>query len=111
MSSQPSITIGADIGDRYSHLCLLDTETGDVVKESRIATAPAAFERRFVGSAPARIAIEAGTHSPWISRLLEERGHQVLVTPRGCSTASRSPSFYSRSSSLCWNSLSGRKGF
>ncbi len=26
-----------------------------------------------------RIAIEAGTHSPWISRLLEERGHQVLV--------------------------------
>ena len=26
-----------------------------------------------------RVAIEAGTHSPWISRLLEECGHQVLV--------------------------------
>ncbi len=78
-SSQPSTTIGVDIGDRYSHLCLLDTETGDVVEESRIATDPAAFERRFAGSVPARVAIEAGTHSPWISRLLEERGHEVLV--------------------------------
>jgi hypothetical protein len=26
-----------------------------------------------------RIAIEAGTHSPWASRLLEECGHEVLV--------------------------------
>jgi len=79
MSSQPSTTIGVDIGDRHSHLCLLDTKTGDVVEESRIATNPAAFERRFAGSAPVRIAIEAGTHSPWISRLLEEHGHEVLV--------------------------------
>jgi transposase len=27
-----------------------------------------------------RVATEAGTHSPWASRLLEERGHEVLVT-------------------------------
>jgi hypothetical protein len=26
-----------------------------------------------------RIAIETGTHSPWVSRLLEELGHEVLV--------------------------------
>ena len=32
MSSQPSTTIGVDIGDRYSYLCLLDTETGDVIE-------------------------------------------------------------------------------
>lgn len=79
MSSQPPTTVGVDIGDRYSHLCLLDTETGEVVEEARIATNPAAFERRFAGSEPMRVAIEAGTHSPWISRLLEERGHRVLV--------------------------------
>lgn len=80
MSSQPRTTIGVDIGgDRYSHLCLLDTETGDVIEEARIATNPAAFQRRFAGTEPMCIAIEAGTHSPWISRLLEERGHQVLV--------------------------------
>lgn len=79
MSSQPRITIGVDIGDRYSHLCLLDTETGEVVEEARIATDQAAFERRFYGSRPMRVAIEAGTHSPWISRLLEGWGHEVLV--------------------------------
>lgn len=44
MSSQPRTTVGVDIGDRYSHLCLLDTETGDVVEEARIATNPAALE-------------------------------------------------------------------
>jgi transposase len=79
MSSQPHTTIGVDIGDRYSHLCLLDTETGDVLEEARIATNPKAFQRRFAGSTPARIAIEAGTHSPWVSRLLEGCGHEVLV--------------------------------
>jgi transposase len=80
MSSQPHTTIGIDIGDRYSHLlCLLDTETGDVLEEARIATNPKAFQRRFAGSTPACIAIEAGTHSPWISRLLEGCGHEVLV--------------------------------
>jgi transposase len=68
-----------DVGDRYSHLCLIDTETGEVVEESRIATNPAAFQRRFAGSEPVRVAIEAGTHSPWVSRLLEECAHQVLV--------------------------------
>jgi len=26
-----------------------------------------------------RIAIEAGTHSPWVSRVLQELGHEVLV--------------------------------
>jgi hypothetical protein len=26
-----------------------------------------------------RIAIETGTHSPWVSRLLEECAHEVLV--------------------------------
>jgi transposase len=26
-----------------------------------------------------RIAIEAGTHSPWVSRLLERLGHEILV--------------------------------
>lgn len=80
ISSQPPTTIGVDIGDRYSQLCLLDTETGDVIEESRIAhTNPAAFQRRFAGTEPMCIAIEAGTHSPWLSRLLEQSGHQVLV--------------------------------
>jgi hypothetical protein len=28
---------------------------------------------------PSRIALEIGTHSPWISRLLSELGHEVIA--------------------------------
>ena len=42
-------------------------------------TTPEALRRRFASERPMRVAIEAGTHSPWVSRLLEECGHQVLV--------------------------------
>lgn len=28
---RPKTTAGLDIGDRYSHLCLIDTESGEVV--------------------------------------------------------------------------------
>jgi transposase len=73
------VTAGIDIGDRYSHLCLLDTESGEVIEEGRILTNHSAFEKRFSGSKPMRIAIETGTHSPWISRMLQECGHDVLV--------------------------------
>lgn len=79
MSQHHDVTAGIDIGDRYSHLCLLDTESGEVIEEGRIPTNTKAFERRFSDAEPMRIAIETGTHSPWISRLLEECGHEILV--------------------------------
>ena len=79
MSQHYGVTAGIDLGDRYTHVCLLDSENGEVIEESRIPTSPKAFERRFSTSEPMRIAIETGTHSPWVSRLLEECGHEVLV--------------------------------
>lgn len=72
-------TVGIDVGDRYSHLCLLDTETEDVAEESRLSTNPDAFERRFSSPEPMRVAIEAGTHSHWIARTLEECRHEVMI--------------------------------
>ena len=38
-----------------------------------------ALRRHFAGEERMRIALECGTHSPWISRLLEELGHEVIV--------------------------------
>ena len=77
---EPKMTAGLDIGDKYSYLCLIDQESGEVVEEGRLRTNPEAFRRRFASEQPPmRIAIEAGTHSPWVSRLLEECGHEVLV--------------------------------
>ncbi len=79
MPSQLGVTVGIDLGGRHSHLCLLDTQSGEIIEESRISTTPKGFERRFSGCGPMRVAIEAGTHSPWVSRLLEGCGHEVLV--------------------------------
>src|SRR5918912_3673865 len=78
-SERPRMTAGVDLGDRYSHLCLIDTLSGEIMEEGRLRTSPEAFRRRFSSEQPLRIAIEAGTHSPWVSRLLEECGHEVLV--------------------------------
>ena len=71
-------TIGIDISDKYSRLCVLDG-TGTVVDEGRVPTTIPAFRRRFGAMPRARIALEAGAHSHWISRLLAEAGHEVIV--------------------------------
>src|ERR687897_71917 len=78
---RPNMTAGLDIGDKYSYLCLIDTDSGEVIEEGRLRTTPKALRRRFASEqSPMRIAIEAGTHSPWVSRVLErECGHEVLV--------------------------------
>jgi transposase len=77
---QPMITGGLDLGDKHSYLCLIDTQSGEIMEEGRLRTTPEAFRRRFSSERPPmRIAIEAGTHSPWASRVLEECGHEVLV--------------------------------
>jgi transposase len=77
-SEKPEMTVGLDIGDRYSHYCLLNEEC-EVVGEGRMQSTEAALRRHFEGQAEMRIALECGTHSPWISRLLTALGHQVIV--------------------------------
>jgi transposase len=50
--SKPSMTLGIDLGDKYSHLCLLDTESGEVIEEGRLRTTPEAFKQRFCSERP-----------------------------------------------------------
>lgn len=71
-------TVGLDIGDRWSQLCVLDQESGEIVEEGRVRTSREALARRFRGSRM-RVVLEVGCQSPWISRLLEDLGHEVLV--------------------------------
>jgi transposase len=76
---RPKMTAGLDLGDKYSYLCLIDTESGEMIEETRLRTTPEALKRSFPARESMRVAIEAGTHSPWVSRLLEECAHEVLV--------------------------------
>jgi transposase len=79
-SEHPQMTAGLDLGDKYSYLCLIDQQSGEVIEEGRLRTTPEALRRRFASEhQPLCVAIEAGTHSPWVSRVLEECGHEVLV--------------------------------
>ena len=71
-------TIGMDLGDRWSRFCVLDQE-GTIVEEDRARTTAVGLEEQFGKREATRIVVEAGTHSPWISRQLESYGHEVVV--------------------------------
>jgi transposase len=74
----PMVTIGLDVGDIYCQVCALDAQ-GEVVEEGRLRTNPEALKQRFGSATPMRVALEVGQHSHWISRLLRESGHEVIV--------------------------------
>src|SRR5678815_626829 len=76
--SQPTLTIGLDLGDRNSWYCVLD-EGGQIQLEQRVRTSAKALQEVFGAMPRSRIALEIGTHSPWISRLLRQWGHEVIV--------------------------------
>jgi transposase len=76
--SEQKLTIGFDLGDRSSWYCVLD-EAGRVLLEQKVSTTPKAMQEVFGGMPRSRIALETGMHSPWVSRLLSELGHEVIV--------------------------------
>jgi transposase len=75
---QPRLTIGLDLGDRSSHYCILD-EAGNVILQDHLPTTPKAIQQVFRKIPRSRIALETGTHSPWVSRQLSPMGHEVIV--------------------------------
>src|SRR5271154_1879776 len=72
------LTIGLDLGDRTSHYCVLN-EAGEVILESELPTTPKGIEGVFSRIPRSRIALETGTHSPWVSRQLTQLGHEAIV--------------------------------
>jgi len=74
----PVRTVGLDLGDRFSQVAVLDAD-GELIEESRVATKESALRQRFSGCPRMRVALETGTHSPWVSRVLEDCGHEVVV--------------------------------
>jgi transposase len=76
--SDGQLTIGIDLGDRNSRYCVLN-ERGETILERSVVTSQKALQETFGPMARARIALETGTHSPWVSRQLQELGHEVVV--------------------------------
>ena len=67
-----------DLGDRWSFYCVLD-EAGRILLEQKVATTPEAMKQTFGKVPRSLMAMETGTHSPWVSRLFTELGHKLIV--------------------------------
>jgi len=66
------------MGDKNHSVCVVDA-AGEVEARDHVTNTRPAIVKHFKGFEPCRIALEAGTHSAWVSRILEEMGHEVLV--------------------------------
>jgi len=75
---QGPITIGIDLGDKTSRYCVL-AENGEQLSEGSVATTRKAMTQKFAGMRRCRVAMEVGTHSPWLSRWLTSLGFETIV--------------------------------
>jgi transposase len=83
-------TLGLDLGDRQHHVCVL-AAAGQIVREASLPNTRPALAQLLAEFPRGTVALEAGTHSPWISRFLTEHGATVLVAnPRKLHAISRS---------------------
>ena len=71
-------TIGLDLGDRSHYVCVLDAQ-GQILHEGPRLNERVALALLLTKYPAATVALEAGTHSPWISRYLTDLGATVIV--------------------------------
>jgi transposase len=76
--SEATKVIGLDLSDREGTYVGLD-QAGTVVEKDKVTLTKVGLEKAFWGRGQLLIAIEAGSHSPWVSRALAEMGHEVIV--------------------------------
>ena len=79
MEQHSTMTIGMDLGDKRSHLYVLDNQSGEELERGDIATRQKSVQKWFSRREPATVVIEVGSDSGWVSRVLTELGHEVLV--------------------------------
>ncbi len=82
-------TLGLELGDRSHHVCVLDA-AGQIIREDALPNTRPALAKLLAEFPRATVAMEAGTHSPWISRYLAGLGAKVIVAnPRKLHAISR----------------------
>ena len=72
------LTVGVDLGDQWSHYCILGLQ-GETLTEGQLRTTAQEVGEFFQGLNAARVVLEVGTHSAWIRDVLCSCGHEVLV--------------------------------
>jgi transposase len=77
MANNTIETIGCDLGDKKSEICVLGDD-GAVKERISVRTTRKALNEFFT-RASGHVVIEVGTHSRWVSALLKRLGHRVTV--------------------------------
>ena len=75
---QSRVTIGLDLGDRYSSFCVLDTASGEVIQRGRVRTKAEALRELLRGYAQA-VGMETGTHCRWVREVVESCGQEAVI--------------------------------
>ena len=71
-----------DLGDKESQLCVLGADN-EIRQEVRVRMTTPALQAWFAAvEQPAMVVMEAGSHSPWVSRLLEQSDAVTVTDPR-----------------------------
>ena len=79
MKKSTRFVYGVDLGDRMSHVCELDTKTGEVGIDAKFATTKEALGALFTEIPRSLVVMECSGSSPWVSRLAAAPGHEVIV--------------------------------
>jgi hypothetical protein len=82
ITTNSGLTIGLDLGDRFTEGRVLDG-SGEVVEAFRVRTTEAALSARLATFPPSRAVLEVGTHSPWVSRAVTRLGYEAIVASHG----------------------------
>lgn len=78
LAAEQRLTVGLDLGDRHSCYCILDA-AANVISTGELPTTKTGLNSLFEKMPPSRVALEVGTHSPWVSRHLAQLGHEAIV--------------------------------
>lgn len=72
------IATGLDLGDKQSFTVTVK-RGGEILDERKVRTSRSGMRKHFEGLEPRRVVLEAGAQSAWVSELLTELGHEVVV--------------------------------
>ena len=78
IESSSEVTVGIDLGDKNHAICVLNSD-GDIIDERTITNHRESLRRLSKKYPGAVMVMEVGSHSPWLSRFLENLNHRVLV--------------------------------
>jgi transposase len=78
MAERTTVTMGWDVGDKFTDVCVLAPDAA-ILEQQRVRTTTHSLEKQLSRYPGALVVLEVGVHSRWISDLVRAHGHQVIV--------------------------------